>query len=643
MKLFKVVVFVLGLSLACVILGQTYQEAPVLAEKVAAGDLPPVNERLPVNPPVLEVVEEIGQYGGNWRRIANGEGLKWFELANAEPFLKWNRDTNGFRPNIASSWEYNEDATELTVSFVEGIKWSDGVPFTVDDYLFWWNDMVNNDLVKASGRSETSPGGQRMLVEKLDDYTLKFSFAAPNPVFLELHSLGLHTSSRYLKPAHYLKQFHPELCECVDLADSEKVNELLQDLNNRMNNPYQYPDMPSIWAWKSVEYNLGTSMKAERNPYYWKVDAEGNQLPYIDTVSTEILATGSGVNTNEIRLVKAIAGELDFQERQFDIRDIPLLLENQEAGDYRVIMWKQGNNASPMLMFQFAYKDEAYVDLMYNQDFRKALSHAINRDRVNEVVTLGLAVPRQYSSLPYDAEFQSEEGMQVHDAWANSYVAYDPELAKSLLDAAGVIDTNGDGVRELPNGDKLELVLDIREPDPSVVDPIELVLEDFAAIGINAIMNVTSTEVITERVNNNEVMIYVWPSGAFGGLFNGTPHWSAVGADAFAIGGKSIGEYYQTDGASGIAAREGSGIDEIAGLYKQAVSALSQEERISLVLDAYRVHAEKGPFAVGIVGDFPAPVIVKNNFRNVPDFGLVNGWWLTYPGTADPQQFFFKN
>jgi peptide/nickel transport system substrate-binding protein len=189
----------------------------------------------------------------------------------------------------------------------------------------------------------------------------------------------------------------------------------------------RYPDTPTFMAWKTVEFQSGQRAVFERNPYYWKVDTAGNQLPYIDRLEVQISEGGS---PTEFVALKAIAGELDMQVRDIDLKDVSLILENAESGNYRVLMWNRGDFAWPWLILMYDYSDEGIVDLMYTPEFRRALSVSINRDRINNIVALGLAKPRQFALSPESAEFQSAEGQQVYADWSSSYAQYDPEQAK---------------------------------------------------------------------------------------------------------------------------------------------------------------------------------------------------------------------
>ena len=607
-----------------------YNEAPALAEMVAAGELPPVDERLPAEPLVIEPVEEIGQYGGTWRLVDNNDSNGWTQMTiGVEPFLKWNRDVNGFRPNIVASWEWNDDATELAVNFRQGIKWSDGDPMTVDDYLFWWNDMVLDEDVPVNAPFGTTVRGELMSVEKVDDYTLHFSFPHSNPLFMEYKSRGAYHSSIHIVPEHYMRQFHPAYSEAEDAT--ELVNRY--NFGSRMH----YPDKPTLSAWMVVDYVASQRLVLERNPYYWKVDTEGNQLPYIDRLDVEI-PQGSAT---ELVALKGIAGELDMQVRDVNLLDVPLVLENQEAGDYRVIMWSRGDYAWPWIIPMYDYPDEGILDLMYMKEFRQAMSHAINRDRINEITSLGLATARQFSLSAESPEFQTPEGQEFYQEWAASYASYDPELAGQLLDGIGVVDADGDGWRDRPDGTALELIVDIPATDTGSIDRMDLVKEDWEAVGLKTVLNIIAGEVVSARHLAGEIMIRAWGSAAAWGLVSAATVWTPIEGVTYSIGGARIGDYYNSGGERGVAPRPGSMLEQLQDAYTELISIVDPEERTAKLLEAYQIHIDEGPITIGTIGEHPSPVIVKNNFRNVQDFGLVAGWDLAFPGTADPEQFFF--
>jgi peptide/nickel transport system substrate-binding protein len=603
----------------------------MLADMVSAGKLPPLDERIPASPLVLQPVENPGVYGGTLRMVAGDDELGWLRMTvGTESLVKWERDVSGVRPNILTSWDWNPEATELTAHFREGVKWSDGEPFTVDDYLFWWNEMVMDESIGLATPAGTRVNGQPMTLEKLDDLTLKFTFAAPNPLFVDMAARGFYNSAQNLVPAHYLKKFHPKYNSGVKDA---------QELLARYNNPLQYPDMPVLYAWHTVEYVASDHITMERNPYYWKVDAQGNQLPYIDRIEAKIVPAGG--NASELVTLKGAAGELDFQVRDIPLKDVPILKDNEATGNYTVKFWKRGDYAWPWLILYYDYPDEGIVDLMYNQKFRIALSESINRDRINEVAALGLGTPRQAALSPESPEFRSPEGKDVYQRWVSLAATYDSEHAKSLLDEIGLKDTDGDGFRERADGTPLELIVSVDQGDSQSISAMALIKQDWEAIGLKTVVAPDEYSTFSQKVMAGEVMIRAWGSAAAWGLISAATVWAPVEGVTYCMGGARIGLYYQTGGKEGIPARPGSMLEKLQQRYTEVLSTVDPKEREAKLLKAYEVHIEDGPLYIGTIGDHPSALIVNNKLRNVPDFGLVAGWDLSFPGTADPEQFYF--
>jgi peptide/nickel transport system substrate-binding protein len=609
-----------------------FKEAPMLAEQVKAGKLPSVDKRLPETPLILDPVEEIGKYGGTWRAMDTGDGLGYTMMTIAtESLAKWKRDVSGSRPNVVQAYKFNDTATELTLQFRKGIKWSDGEPFTANDYLWWWNEMVLNEKVGLPTPAGYRADGKPLKMEKVDDYTVKLTFAAPTPLFVDYSVRGYGNSARHLVPSHYLKQFHPSVNTKYPDA---------KELLARYNNPLQYIDRPVIWAWKPTAFKSADSLSLERNPYFWKVDPEGNQLPYIDKIEVKIAPTGT--NAAELILLRTIAGELDCQVRDYPIKNVSVLKENEKKGDYRVMMWNRGDYAWPWIILYYDYPDKGIVDLMYDQRFRQALSYAINRNRINEVVSLGLAKPRQAALSPESPEFQTREGKAVYQQWERAYADYDPKKAAGLLDEAGVKIGPDGKTRVRPDGKPLELIVTIPSTDLQSIDAMELVKQDWQAIGLKVTISTEESSVVSQKTLNGEIMIRGWGSAAAWGLVSATPVWAPNEGVTYAVGGARIGLWYQTGGKEGVAPRPGSMLETLLKKYTEVITTVDPVERQKKLLEAYKVHIEGGPISIGTVGEHPSPLAVKNKFRNVPTFGLVAGWDLSFPGTADPEQFFWK-
>ena len=605
-----------------------YAEAPALADLVKAGKLPPVEQRLPAQPLVLDPVAEIGQYGGTLRLADTTDvgGLTMMAIG-VEPFTKHTRDLKTERPNVIESWEYNPDATEITLRFRKGLKWSDGQPVTVDDYLFWWNDMVLDQDIKVAPPTEVYPDGKHMTATKVDDATLKLKFPVGQPTFLELHGMNYGKSAQFVTPAHYLKKFHPK--HNKEMKDNK-------ELLDRYNNRWKYPDYPVFTAWKPVEYVAGQRGVFERNPYYWKVDTKGNQLPYIDRVEVTV------VKDAQVMLLKAISGELDAQVRDFNIKDVPVLKENEAKGNYRVVMLDRGDIAWPWIMIQYDYKDAGIVDLFYKKEFRRALSVAMNRQRMNDIVWLGLGKARQPAMLPSNPEFQLPDGKKIYDGYANSYTQYDVAQAKKWLDEAGVVDKDNDGWRERPDGSKLELIIDVPVTDKPSVETCDFIKEDWEKVGLKTTINATDGTVVNQRTTNQEQMLRAWGSAGSDWLFTAPPVWTPIYNTVWSIGGQTIGQYYETGGQKGTAPRPGSALDKLQKIYTEAKQLTTREARFKKVLEGYQVHVDEGPITIGTIGEHVSPAVVKNNLRNFSEFAIVASWNMGFPGTGDPEQWYFK-
>ncbi len=608
---------------------QTYAQSPLFD---GMADLPPVAERLPVAPLVLTPVESVGQYGGTLRNIS-GDDLGFLrQLIMVEPFAKWERDVSGMRPNVLEGWVWNDAYTEVTLSFREGMKWSDGAPLTADDFMFFWNDMVLNEEVPVTFPGGTVINEVPMTVEKVDDFTIKLTFSAPNPLFMELASRGHYNSAAWLVPSHFLKGFHPAYSDAADTTELMKYF----DTGTRL----QQIGMPTLSAWMVTEYSPGERIVAERNPYYWKVDTEGHQLPYIDTIDTAIAAPGA---LPQATLLNSIGGNLDFQSRDYALSDISLLLQNQEAGNYTIKMWDRGDFAWPWIMIAYDHNDEGIVDLFYQADFRRAMSHAMDRDKINTVVSYGLATPRQFALSPESPEFRTPEGAAFYEEWANSYIEFDPTLAGSLLDGIGVVDADGDGWRDRPDGTRLQLIVDVAASDTQSIAVMDLIKEDWDAVGLETILNPIEWSAIDARAASGEMMIRAWPSAAGWGLLSAATVWAPIEAFPWSMGGISISRFYQSGGTEGTAPRAGSMLEQLQAAYDVAIQTVDPAARDAALLQAYRIHVDEGPITLGTVGEHPAPVLVSNRLHNVQDTGLIGGWDLGFPGTADPEQFYFTD
>ena len=475
----SLVALIVVFALSSVALG-AYNEAPMLAEKVAQGLLPPVEERLPENPLVIEPYHSIGKYGGTWVRFSTSPEFAFVRLAfYGHSPLRWIDDGEvlGVQPGWAESWESNEDATEWILHIRKGIKWSDGHPFTSEDFMFWWNDMVHNPDMSDNVTDMFISGNEVVKVTAPDEYTLKFNYAAPAPLFpqyIAMRNKAGH-GERWIVPAHYLKQFHPDYS---DYKDFEIFEEKMEWWTN--------PEMPVLSEWMPVEYHVANKLILERNPYFYAVDPEGNQLPYIDRIEVYL------VEDPEVVKLKLLNGEGHMQVRPYiDLSDLSMFMRGRGTGDYQVYLWDSGSGTGPMFYWNWNHPDDAKRELYRTPEFRRAMSLALNRERMQKMLYFGMGTLTTGTFSPKAAEYhRTEEGQKIYEQWRTSYLDYNPEEAKRLLDSIGVVDVNGDGWREMPNGAPLVLRIDFdANASRTDVQTNEMAEADWEAIGLNVILN----------------------------------------------------------------------------------------------------------------------------------------------------------
>jgi peptide/nickel transport system substrate-binding protein len=599
---------------------KAYSEAPMLAELVAKGELPPVAERLPAEPLVVQPVESIGQYGGTWHRAFLG--IKDFHALGRliyESVLRWPRNpADPIQPGLANKWEWSEDGTELTLYFREGLKWSDGAPFTVDDIIFWWEDIELDTNITPAPHGEWLVNGQPMELEKIDDITIKLKFAGPNglaeSVGLAFHGcqwpLGFERFG-FFAPRHYLEQFHPKY-------NSDATYELFEEKVFNFNT-----ELPVMYAWKVAQWEAGaTEMVAERNPYYWKVDPDGKQLPYIDRIHYTLVEDNEAVN------LLAIAGELDMQHRRIDFAKYTVYQENAEAGGYHLLLWDQAQASTITLFPNQSYADPKYRELMQNLKFHQALSLAIDRDLINEVAFLGQGIPRTISVVRDSPLFQ--EDIETY------YAEYDPDKAQALLEEIGLV-KGADGFYTFADGSPVELIIEATDAVAGAsMDALELVTEDWNDIGLKTVLETMSRDIYWPRACANEVMIATWETDR--GLVPMVDPIYQFPFDDRSWMGPAFGMWYKSGGELG--EEPPAHLKEVMDLYDQYKASVDPDEQLEIAREMVR-KATEGLFTIGTVGMAPGLVVVKDNFHNVMEHHT-SDWLVFTPGTQDPPQFWME-
>ena len=446
---------------------KAFKEAPMLAELVKAGKLPPVEQRLPeaADVMVIKPLKEVGKYGGRWRRGFTGpaDTENGNRIVSTDKFLMWDYTGNKVTPALAKDWRLSDDGKVCTLFLRAGLKWSDGKPFTADDILFWYEEIYQNKSLVATPIPELQVGGKPARITKRDDYTVVFEF--PEPYFLFVDILagdtliggGQATGSARASfmggyaPAHYLKQFLPKFSSEDEVTRKAKAlgfDSWVSYIRNRTNWALN-PDLPTLGPWRTVSPINTPTWGMERNPYYWAVDTAGNQLPYIDRLVMNL------AENLEVLNLRAIAGDYDLQERHISLNKLPVFIENQKKGNYTVRLDTSQSGADAAMLVNTAYDADAEVaKWLKNRDFRRALSMGIDRDQINEAFWLGIGTAG--SAAPAD-DVAINPGKEYRKKWA----ALDAKQANALLDKIGLSKKDGEGYRLRTDGKgRLRIELD---------------------------------------------------------------------------------------------------------------------------------------------------------------------------------------
>lgn len=598
-----------------------YQEAPVLAERVAKGELSPLEERLPEEPMVVQPVNSIGKYGGTWRRLCiAGWDTTLGASMGYESLVRWDRSGVRVVPGIAKSWDILDGGKTYVFHLRKGIRWSDGVPFTSEDIVFMCEDVLNNKAIYPIFPRWFIIDDKPMEVSAPDPFTIVFHFAKPYGIFLEV--LAVRGLQNWLfGPKHYLKQFHEKYADPDELQKEVRKAgfESWSQLFGLKEQVAQNPELPTLCPFIVKIPPPSTRIVAERNPYYWKVDPEGNQLPYIDRVAFTV------VDNSEVLNFKAMAGDLDFQARRIDTANFSLFMENRKKGNYHILRDYSPDTA--VIYVNQCSQDPRMRGLLQDRRFRIALSVAINREEVIDLIYQGMAVPSRGVSWPGDPYYLPE--------YNQKYLEYDPELANRLLDELGM-EEGFSGMRRMPDGTPFKQIISVYPSElGTTIDLWQLVAAHFREVGLDFVVKIDAPSLSHLQLiagNTNFWAYQVW-----------FMHWVVDPQYYFPMSTLTyiaplFGQYVSTFGKRGIEPPEE--YMRMTNWYHDLRSEMNEARRVEFGQRIMKQWAEES-YVIGICRP-ELLTIVKNNFGNVPEH-VIHSWTTRTPGYLNIEQFYFDN
>ncbi len=591
-----------------------YNESSMLDARVRAGELPPVDERLPADPMRVQPYDRIGRYGGTIRIADNSVNGVWVGRRNGdEGLVAWDpKDPTNIIPNIASSWEVSSDGRTFIFFLRKGLKWSDGVPMTAHDVAYWWNDYEMNPDIKANPSSVWTAGGPPT-VTAIDDTTVQFTFPKPHGLFLAM--IAFRGVEMMNHPKHYMSQFNPRYTPLAEVEATTKNRgfENWKDLyaaellNSNANRPRMMP-----WIIVDAEATL---IRWERNPYYFKVDTEGNQLPYIDRMETPI------ISDKEIIALKLQTGELDFDAQRMTVADFPVL---KGSPNLKLTTWSLP--LGTIVHLNYTTENLVLREVFSDKRFREALSIGVDRSDIIENQFLGIG--EAVNILPADPY-----GIPELD---DDYTEYDPKRANQLLDEMGLDERDADGFRIGPDDKRLTFILGIApgigSREPAV---FEIITEYWRnQLGLYVRTRLEDGGIWRNRQIQNEqdaigysMARYQWvlAPNALIPVFNGgwtAPLWGA---------------WYASGGTQGI---EPTGdVRQMQILYDELKSTADLEEQASIGDQILRL-VHKNLYSIAYVTS-RAVVAMNVKLQNVAGEEAIMDWRLMSPKYLQPEQWYY--
>lgn len=604
-------------------------EQDFFKDQVAKGTLPGVKDRLPLVPRIVKLKEKgrlPGTHGGTVRMlIGRQKDIRLMTINGYARLVGYDEKLN-LQPDILESFEQIDDRI-FTFHLRPGHRWSDGSPFTTEDFRYYWEDVLTNKKLRRRGLPrELLSDGKPPIFEVIDELTVRYTWGSPHPGFLQ--SLASAQALTLAVPSAYMKQFH------VDYVGEEKVAEAIKkyrvetwpDLHTKLSRSYrpENPDLPTLDPWMNTTEPPAQQFVFDRNPYFHRVDENGLQLPYVDRYLLN-------VSSSDIISAKSGAGETDLQITNLDFSDYTFLKSAEKLHPVNVSLWKRVQGSRIALLPNLNCADMAWRDFLRNRDVRRALSIAINRREINMVSFFGLAKE--------SADTVLEESPLYKREYAEAWAQYDPDEANALLDQAGYSERNSSGIRLLSDGRPIEIVIETAGESTLETDVLELVTDHWRAIGLAPFIRVSQRDIFRSRAIAGETTMAVWV-----GLDNGVPtvDMSPEGLAPTAddqMQWPLWGMNHITQG------KEGLPVDlpapqRLLDLFNAWERSTNTAQREKIWHEMLAIRAEN-VFSIGIVNAALQPIVHSSQLRNVPAEALYGFAPTCYFGVYMPDTFWF--
>ncbi|MBW8789950.1 MAG: ABC transporter substrate-binding protein [Rhizobium leguminosarum] len=611
-----------------------FKEADILKTKVSSGALPGLKDRLPENPLVVKPVESVGKYGGDWNMALVGGGSlsMLFRYQAYEPLLRYTPDWSGVTLNVAESFEGDADSRVYTIRLRKGMKWSDGHPYTTADIKFWYDTVFTDKRVAFVGQDHWKSGGKPAKLEIVDEQTFKVTFDKPNGLF-PLQVAWANNDQTTRTPKHYLEQFHIDFNPKADELAKQRGFESwiasfqaaagFQDDNAFFLNSSKKPCVHA-WMFTIAPGENTERAVAERNPYYWKVDTEGNQLPYMDRIVYQMVADP------QVLLLKAMQGEVDLMDQYIATpNNKSVLYDAREQGGYDFYTLTSTEANVMNFIFNLNHNDETKRTLFRNKDFRAALSTALDRQSLIDAVLVGQGAPAQPSIKKEDPLYNEQ--------LATQFTAYDVDKANAMLDQL-VPKRDDQNFRLDEKGRRLTIIFEIDQARAVFLDLFQLVIPMFQAVGIDAQMRSMDRSLWETRVRQGrDFDATAHQFGANGGVAAMLDPRYYVPTDANAMYAPAWQLWYR-DRANANAEEPPESTKSQLALYdklKATSDSSGQREVMKQILQG----AADNFYVFGISLPPDGYGIVKNNMKNITKIMPNSFGWPT-PAPTMPEQFY---